>query len=161
KRTSISPVRAAVWRGFTSLLLPPLPMNLKNPSLISKRFRKSRFTAAMRVKTFWGRLIKTPLQRGVRDSDVLRNPFNGFAAAMETVKTVSNLQETAPTPLKRGVNESRRFDLLSVPLLGSFLRAQTGRRFLRTLLFIIAIAVIVDGLFGPQVSSANLAGVLP
>ena len=28
-------------------------------------------------------------------------------------------------------------------------------------LFVVALAVIVDGLFGPQVSSANLAGVLP
>ena len=32
---------------------------------------------------------------------------------------------------------------------------------MQAVLFIIAIAVIVDGLFGPQVSSANLAGVLP
>jgi len=55
----------------------------------------------------------------------------------------------------------RRFDLLSVPLVGPFLRAQSGRRLLQATLFIIALAVIVDGLFGPQVSSANLAGVLP
>jgi cytochrome c oxidase assembly factor CtaG len=54
-----------------------------------------------------------------------------------------------------------RFDLLSVPLVGPFLRANSGRRLLQAVLFIIATAVIVDGLFGPQVSSANLAGVLP
>jgi len=54
-----------------------------------------------------------------------------------------------------------RFDLLSVPLLGPFLRAQSGRHFLQATMLIIAIAVIVDGIFGPQVSSANLAGVLP
>jgi len=54
-----------------------------------------------------------------------------------------------------------RFDLLSVPLVGPLLRAQTGRRFLQATLFIIAIAVIVDGMLGPQVGSANLAGVLP
>src|SRR5262249_2250062 len=35
-------------------------------------------------------LINTPLQRGVWKPDVLRNRFNSFAAAMETVKTVSN-----------------------------------------------------------------------
>ena len=56
---------------------------------------------------------------------------------------------------------ARRFDLLSVPLVGPFLRAQSGRRLLQATLFIVALAVIVDGLFGPQVSSANLAGVLP
>ena len=54
-----------------------------------------------------------------------------------------------------------RFDLLSVPLVGPFLRAQSGRRLLQATLFMAALAVIVDGLFGPQVSSANLAGVLP
>jgi cytochrome c oxidase assembly factor CtaG len=69
---------------------------------------------------------------------------------------------TSPTSLKRSVNETHHsFDLLSVPLIGSFLRAQSGRRLLQTMMFIIAIAVIADGLFGPQVSSANLAGVLP
>ena len=61
----------------------------------------------------------------------------------------------------RPTRTRRRFDLLSVPLVGPFLRAQSGRRFLQATLFIIALAVIVDGLFGPQVSSANLAGVLP
>ncbi len=53
------------------------------------------------------------------------------------------------------------FDLLRVPIIGPFLRAQSGRRFMQAVLFIAAIAVIVDGLFGPQVSSMNLAGVLP
>ena len=53
------------------------------------------------------------------------------------------------------------FDLLSVPLVGPFLRAQSGRRLLQATLLIVALAVIADGLFGPQVSPANLAGVLP
>jgi cytochrome c oxidase assembly factor CtaG len=106
-------------------------------------------------------LINTPLQRGGPMPDMIRNRFNGFGPVLETVKTVSSSQEAVLTPLKRGVNESHRFDLLSVPLLGPFLRAQAGRRLLQTLMFIIAIAVIADGLFGPQVSSANLAGVMP
>jgi ferredoxin len=45
--------------------------------------------------------------------------------------------------------------------MGPFLRARLGRRFIQAILFIIAIAVIVDGLTGPQVSATNLAGVLP
>jgi cytochrome c oxidase assembly factor CtaG len=53
------------------------------------------------------------------------------------------------------------FDLLKAPIIGPFLRAQSGRRFMQAVFFIAAIAVIVDGLFGPQVSSMNLAGVLP
>jgi cytochrome c oxidase assembly factor CtaG len=106
-------------------------------------------------------LINTPLQRGVRKPAVFKNRLNGFGGALETVKTVSCFKETSPTPLKRGVNERRRFDLLTVPLVGRFLRAQSGRRLLQATLLVIAFAVIVDGLFGPQVSSANLAGVLP
>jgi len=106
-------------------------------------------------------LINTPLQRGARKPDVLRNRLNDSDVVLETVKTVSGAETTASTPLQQGVNESRRFDLLKVPLLGPFLRAQTGRRLLQTVLLIIALAVIADGLFGPQVSSANLAGVLP
>jgi hypothetical protein len=106
-------------------------------------------------------LINTPLQRGVRKPNVFRNRFNGFGGVLETVETVARPQETPPTPLKRRVNERRRFDLLSVPLLGPLLRAQFGRRFFQTVLLVIALAVIIDGLFGPQVNSANLAGVLP
>jgi cytochrome c oxidase assembly factor CtaG len=56
---------------------------------------------------------------------------------------------------------TKGFDLLSVPVVGPFLRAQSTRRFMQAALLIIAIAVILDGLFGPQVSSTNLAGVLP
>lgn len=54
-----------------------------------------------------------------------------------------------------------RLDLLSFPLLGPFLRARSFRRFIQGVLFVLALAVIADGLFGPQVSSANLAGILP
>jgi cytochrome c oxidase assembly factor CtaG len=64
-----------------------------------------------------------------------------------------------PHPLSSAA--TRRFDLLSVPLVGLFLRAQSGRRLLQAMMLVLSIAVIVDGIFGPQVSSANLAGVLP
>ena len=57
--------------------------------------------------------------------------------------------------------ETRQFDLLSLPWIGAFLRARSGRRLMQGVLFAVAAVVILDGLFGPQVSSANLAGVLP
>jgi len=66
-----------------------------------------------------------------------------------------------PVYVQRPVAPKNRFDLLMVPVIGPFLRAQSGRRFMQAVLFIAAIAVIIDGLFGPQVSSMNLAGVLP
>jgi cytochrome c oxidase assembly factor CtaG/ferredoxin len=68
---------------------------------------------------------------------------------------------SAPVALPRTVAVNKDFDLLMVPVIGPFLRSQSGRRFMQATLFLTAIAVIVDGMFGPQVSSMNLAGVLP
>jgi cytochrome c oxidase assembly factor CtaG/ferredoxin len=66
-----------------------------------------------------------------------------------------------PVTVARQAARKKLFDLLSVPAIGPFLRANSGRRFMQAVLFVMAIAVVVDGLFGPQVSSMNLAGVLP
>jgi ferredoxin len=66
-----------------------------------------------------------------------------------------------PIFVPQRVAPKKRFDLLMVPVVGPFLRAQSGRRFMQAVLFVAAIAVIIDGLFGPQISSMNLAGVLP
>ena len=57
--------------------------------------------------------------------------------------------------------ERVRFDFLRLPLIGRLLRARSSRRVLQVMLLLIAIAVIIDGFLGPQVSSLNLAGVLP
>ena len=69
-----------------------------------------------------------------------------------------------PTPRRHraGVWTDRRpFDLLRIPALGPFLKSGGGRRMLQALMLLLALAVMVDGFFGPQISSANLAGVLP
>ena len=73
------------------------------------------------------------------------------------LSSVGLFRQSKPTSLVA----PKRFDLLSVPVIGPFLRARSARRFMQGVLLILALAVIVDGLFGPQVSSANLAGVLP
>lgn len=59
-------------------------------------------------------------------------------------------------PLAKG-----RFDLLTVPIVGPFLRARAARRCWQAVLLLIALAVIADGLLGPQANFLNLAGVLP
>jgi cytochrome c oxidase assembly factor CtaG len=66
-----------------------------------------------------------------------------------------------PGPVQRPVAAKKPFDLLKVLVIGPFLRAQSGRRVMQMVLFVAAIAIIIDGLLGPQVSSMNLAGVLP
>ncbi len=64
-----------------------------------------------------------------------------------------------------GSNERRPsrtpFDLLRTPGVGWLLRARYGRRALQFVLLVLAVAVIADGLFGPRMSSMNLAGVVP
>jgi ferredoxin len=58
-------------------------------------------------------------------------------------------------------NERTAFDLLTVPVLGNFLRSRLARRTIQIVMLLLAIAVVVDGVRGPQSSSVNLAGVLP
>jgi cytochrome c oxidase assembly factor CtaG/ferredoxin len=53
------------------------------------------------------------------------------------------------------------FDLLRTPLLGTILRHKLFRPALQGLMFSLAALIVLDGLFGPQVSAMNLAGVLP
>ncbi|HEY1066107.1 MAG TPA: hypothetical protein VGE52_08350, partial [Pirellulales bacterium] len=54
-----------------------------------------------------------------------------------------------------------RFDLLRVPLVGALLRWRHFRPLLQTIVALLAVAAIIDGLLGPQLSPLNLAGVLP
>jgi hypothetical protein len=53
------------------------------------------------------------------------------------------------------------FDLLRFPLLGRFLKWRHARICMQLPLLLLAVAVIYDGLCGPQVEAMNLAGVLP
>ena len=61
----------------------------------------------------------------------------------------------APRPRRR------RFDLLTLPVVGPFLRWRHGRRVLQLAMLGLAVAAILDGLLGPQLAPMNLAGVLP
>jgi cytochrome c oxidase assembly factor CtaG len=53
------------------------------------------------------------------------------------------------------------FDLLTIPILGNFLRHRWSRRTIQIAMLVLALIVILDGVRGPQSSSVNLAGVLP
>jgi cytochrome c oxidase assembly factor CtaG/polyferredoxin len=55
----------------------------------------------------------------------------------------------------------RRFDLLEVPGIGRMLRWPHFRRVAQGVMLTLAVAVVADGLLGPQMSPMNLAGVLP
>lgn len=52
---------------------------------------------------------------------------------------------------------SRSFDLLRVPLIGKLLRARHSRTLLQIPLFVISVAMVLHGLFGPALAPKNLA----
>ena len=52
-------------------------------------------------------------------------------------------------------------DLLKAPVLGPFLRWRHSRSVLQALMLGVAVLVMVDGFWGPQLAPKNMAGVLP
>jgi cytochrome c oxidase assembly factor CtaG/ferredoxin len=66
-------------------------------------------------------------------------------------------------PAKKGVitQQPARFDLLQLPMIGSFLRWRYGRMALQSVAFVITVLVIADGFLGHPMGAMNLAGVLP
>lgn len=83
------------------------------------------------------------------------------SALVRPLEKHSASQMSRARALPKPVPSLRPFDLLTVPFLGRFLRAKAGRRVMQAVMLIAALAVIVDGLFGKQVSASNMAGVLP
>jgi purine-cytosine permease-like protein len=51
-------------------------------------------------------------------------------------------------------------NILRLPVVGSFLRWRYARPALQLLLLLISLAVVLHGLFGPQLAPRNLATVL-
>jgi cytochrome c oxidase assembly factor CtaG len=67
-----------------------------------------------------------------------------------------------PRPVRiRPAPRAGRPDLLRVPIVGRLLRSRLARRVLQCSMFGLAILIVLDGWFGPQMSAMNLAGVLP
>ncbi len=62
---------------------------------------------------------------------------------------------------KPRVSHAPAWDLLRVPLVGRFLRRRWARPGLQLIMLGLAVLVILDGLLGPRVGPANLAGVAP
>ena len=72
-------------------------------------------------------------------------------------------RQMRPTMLETPLLASPRgnVDLLKLPFLGAVLRWRHLRPTAQAAMFLLAFAMIVDGLLGPQMSPMNLAGVLP
>jgi cytochrome c oxidase assembly factor CtaG len=53
------------------------------------------------------------------------------------------------------------FDLVRLPILGAMIRSRYFRRALQIVTLLLAAAIVLDGLLGPEISPMNLAGVVP
>ncbi|QDT75598.1 cytochrome c oxidase assembly protein [Lacipirellula limnantheis] len=103
-------------------------------------------------------IIALKLMRGTSPSP------NRIRATRQTASPRRELSAAALLPILNQtahLQSTNRFDLLRAPLLGALLRWRHSRPLLQTIVALLAVAVIVDGLLGPQVSPLNLAGVLP
>jgi len=54
-----------------------------------------------------------------------------------------------------------RLDLFTLPGAGAFFKSRYGRQSLQALMLLAATGIVVDGFFGHQMSSMNLAGIVP
>ena len=74
-------------------------------------------------------------------------------------QTAHTANPTADRPIRS--RQRRSFDLLRTPVVGRLLGSRIFRRSMQSIMLLLAAAVVLDGLLGPQVSPMNLAGVLP
>jgi cytochrome c oxidase assembly factor CtaG/ferredoxin len=61
----------------------------------------------------------------------------------------------------RPIRRSSKLDLLSLPFIGRLLGWPQFRRAAQLVMLLLAVLVVLDGLFGHQMAAMNLAGVLP
>jgi cytochrome c oxidase assembly factor CtaG len=84
------------------------------------------------------------------------------AASISTLPRKSPITLPVLYPPSRGhPSRPRGFNLLDIPLLGTFLKWRHARLALQFPMAVLAGVLILDGLRGPQIGAMNLAGVLP
>ncbi len=83
------------------------------------------------------------------------------AAAVPAHAPVPARAEAPVLARMRQAGARARLDVLRIPGVGRFLKSRYGRQSLQAASLLIATAVIVDGLFGHQMGSMNLAGIVP
>ena len=87
---------------------------------------------------------------------LLSSPRRGWKPV---ASTASGKPAVKPVPSREHL--SGGLDLLRLPFFGRLIRSRLFRRALQAMLFLLAGAVVIDGLLGPEISPMNLAGVLP
>jgi len=105
-------------------------------------------------------LLSTPRAVGARN----RNQSTSFPISPNSplgilIRRLRQRRKGHAEKIKRG--HSSKLDLLSLPLVGRILGGPRFRYAAQLLMFLAALLVVIDGLFGPQMAAMNVAGVLP
>lgn len=91
--------------------------------------------------------------------------FLGPAAFIAISYLSSKRNRYTPPPVPRTVAPRRpargAFDLMRAPIIGPIVSWKYFRRSMQVIMLVLAAAVVIDGLLGPEISPMNLAGVLP
>jgi cytochrome c oxidase assembly factor CtaG len=82
-------------------------------------------------------------------------------AGLLTIQSLSHRSVVKRVESHGMIRRRKVWDLLLVPIVGAVLRWRHFRRAAQAVMFLLAMIVIMDGLFGHQMGSMNLAGVLP
>jgi len=80
---------------------------------------------------------------------------------MSTRRAIRRSIKSDIGPIRPITAPTAKMDLLSLPLIGRLLSWTRFRHAAQLLMVLIALIVVIDGLFGHQMAAMNLAGVLP
>ena len=109
-----------------------------------------------------GLTVRQPEPRANRRLGISQSHPLPILQANAAVPALSGGAISTPGFQRPAARQRRRpFDLLAVPVIGATLSHRGFRRCVQATLFAIAILIMIDGWFGPQVASMNLAGALP
>jgi cytochrome c oxidase assembly factor CtaG/ferredoxin len=146
----------AMWvPGSVAFLLPLFVLGLRlvggsKPGQSAKRLPAR--TAGATPLPF----VALPVGHGEGDSPILLRGLRKIGTVPGGLPIVQR-----PLVQRPAGAAGRAFDLLRIPVLGRLLAGPATHRLLPGLLALLAAALVVDGLYGPQTGAMNLAGVLP
>jgi polyferredoxin len=140
--------------GSTVFLVPIMWVMVTQLSRRGERQRAARVWAAAQAASTASLESLWRLQQPAFESGVL----SGYAGS-------SGSGEFAPArhaPARaNAARRPARLDLLRLPAVGAFFKSRWGRQSLQAIMLLAASAIIVDGFFGHQMTSMNLAGIVP
>ncbi len=108
--------------------------------------------------SFLGAAMLTTVQLLSRKGERQRAGMDAARMRLAALRRVEPVVRASNVPRKTG---PWRFDVLRIQPIGALLRSRYGRQSLQAVSLLLAVVLILDGLFGHQMGSMNLAGIVP